>query len=217
MNRSPSGVKSRKRTSAINFSSHLSKGAFLMSRNLEGAAAGQTPQSGATVETSPNTGGGFAGFVPVAEAMSTDIQEAAEVLEIEDSSTIAVAQPVASPGILDACKIDLREGCYRITFQPKMGSNVFYGTLRVDKSGGKTVLSGDLYRFLSPIVSVPSRVAAAASAASRPASNSIFSRPLPIPVYARGKYYSYLKVIDIKRPTSASKPLSHRLAVEACA
>lgn len=176
-----------------------------MSGKLEHPASGETPKSGVTVETSPNSGGGFAGFVPVAEPMSTEVQEAADVFEMADSSTLAVAQPVSIPGTLDHCKIDLREGCYRITFQPKMSTNIFYGTLRVDKGGGKTVLSGDLYRFLSPNVSVPSRVAAAASAATRPASNSIFSRPLPIPIYARGKYYSYLKVIDIKMPTSASK------------
>lgn len=172
-----------------------------MSENHEQPSSGEAPRSGSTVETSPNAGGGFVGFVPVAEPMTPDTREDADATELEDSSTIAASQTDAH----DHCKINLREGCYRITFQPKRGSNVFYGTLRVDKGGGKTILSGDLYRFLSPVVSVPTRVAAAASAASRPASNSIFSRPLPIPIYARSKYYSYLKVVDIKMPASGTK------------
>jgi hypothetical protein len=177
-----------------------------MSGNIEEPTPGEAPKSGVTVETSPNTGGGFVGFVPVAEPMASEgIQQVSDAEALEDTATFDTAQPAPGPGTLDHCKINLREGCYRITFQPKLGSNVFYGTLRVDKSGGKTVLSGDLYRFLSPVVSVPSRVAAAASAASRPASNSIFSRPLPIPIYARSKYYSYLKVIDVKMPTPGAK------------
>jgi hypothetical protein len=176
-----------------------------MSRNPEQPSSGEAPASGATVEQSPNTGGSFVGFVPVAEPIMSDVQEVSDFESVEDRSTFTITQPVAAADSHDLCKINLREGCYRITFQPKRGTNVFYGTMRVDKSGGKTVISGDLYRFLSPIVSVPSRVAAAASAAARPASTSIFARPLPIPIYARNKYHSYLKVVDIKMPSPASK------------
>ncbi|MBA3766026.1 MAG: hypothetical protein H0W99_03365 [Acidobacteria bacterium] len=176
-----------------------------MSRNLDQPAPGGAPESGVTVESSPNTGGSFVGFVPVAEPIISETLESSDSQSLEDRSTFNISQSGSDVVALDHCKINLREGCYRITFQPKRGTNVFYGTMRVDKSGGQTIISGDLYRFLSPIVSIPTRIAVAASAATRPASTSIFARPLPIPIYARNKYHSYLKVVDIKMPSPTSR------------
>src|SRR5262249_50844225 len=63
-----------------------------------------------------------------------------------------------SPTPLPACVIDVKEGCYRITFTPTASLAVFNGTLRVDRSGGQgpTTVSGDLYRFLTlPSLSGP--------------------------------------------------------------
>lgn len=109
------------------------------------------------------------------------------------------------------CKIDVKEGCYRITFVPTTGFNVFYGTLRVDRHGGSgpTTVSGDLYRFLNlPSLVGPLTEATFSSALAgqdSPTEGGVSARlpfpfpfPFPIhfgiPVYPRNKYYSYLKV-----------------------
>lgn len=89
------------------------------------------------------------------------------------------------------CIINLKQGCYRITFKPTSGVNVFYGTMRVETSAGNTIISGDLYRFLNltfpfpPVLEPPNLV--------------VSPLPFNIPVYARNRYYSYLKVTNIQR------------------
>jgi hypothetical protein len=111
------------------------------------------------------------------------------------------AGAIGPGGVLTSlCKINLREGCYRITFQPKIGTSVFHGTMRVEKANNKTVISGDLYRFLNPQIALPATVVGPAATTIRPAPTSIFALPLTIPVYARDKYYSYLKVTGIQLP-----------------
>lgn len=156
--------------------------------------SGETPSGFSAPEISPSDAKGYIGFAPVAEPLDEtgdDPQTAAT------ATTAATLTPVvASP----FCKINLREGCYRITFQPKTGTSVFHGSMRVEKQGSKNIISGDLYRFLNPIISLPASVATAAIVAERPASASIFALPLTIPVYARNKYHSYLKVTAIKLP-----------------
>jgi hypothetical protein len=101
---------------------------------------------------------------------------------------------------------------------------VFHGTLRVDTRAGQTTISGDLYRFwnfpwfnptLKPIgvlrpqrpltlIPGPDRAspgsASAAAAAVVGDQISPFDVPLfDIPIYARNRYYSYLKVKSIQR------------------
>lgn len=70
----------------------------------------------------------------------------------------------------------------------------------MEKSGSKTVISGDLYRFLNPAIGLPGPVATAASTAVRPTPSSFLPIKLGIPSYARDKYFSYLKVTNIKMP-----------------
>src|SRR3954468_4672126 len=60
------------------------------------------------------------------------------------------------------CKLDFREGCYQINFQPTGSLTTFEGTLRVDRSapdGGADhlIASGDLYTHrpvIGPVVPV---------------------------------------------------------------
>lgn len=128
-------------------------------------------------------------------------------------SAAAIAQPVAAGTLqpFPLCIINLKEGCYRITYRPP-GFNTFNGTMRVDKSGGKTTISGDLYRFLNlifppfvtatsvlkPKVSSAATATATASLATPLSSISIFPIFLDIPIYPRNKYYSYLKVTKVE-------------------
>ena len=167
-------------------------------------ATGETPSGNTSPEPTPSATKSFIGFVPVAEALPTGAATDEETQAAEDAPATATTQPteVGQPGLgfLKPCKINLKEGCYRITFQPKTGTSIFHGTMRVEKNGGTTVISGDLYRFLNPVISLPASVATAASVAVRPASSSIFALAVGIPVYARNKYYSYLLVTNIKMP-----------------
>src|SRR6266568_4057531 len=96
------------------------------------------------------------------------------------------------------CLINLRSGCYRITFRPNSGITVYYGTMRVDTAGGQTTISGDLYRFLQLPIPWPIPPLSLAQPASLP-----FPFPFPfqydIPIYSRSRYYSYLKVTNVQR------------------
>jgi hypothetical protein len=90
-----------------------------------------------------------------------------------------------------------RQGCYRISFLP--GRQVpsgkyllepwaFFGTMRVDHAGYPAgvglVISGDLYRFTrDPFW---------------PDVEAVPSTPWDIPIYERGRYYSYLKVTNLQ-------------------
>jgi hypothetical protein len=149
-------------------------------------------------EPTPAETNTFIGFVPVAEAVGGAGDPVPDSTS-DDPTTLTAGQPtIPVPSLL--CKINLREGCYRITLQPKTGTSIFHGTMRVEKTPTKTVISGDLYRFLNPVIGLPAPVAAAASTAVRPAPSSFLPIKLGIPIYARDKYYSYLKVTNIQMP-----------------
>ena len=98
------------------------------------------------------------------------------------------------------CRVNLPDGCYRITFDPNGFGDTFRGTVRVDRGEGSLVISGDLYRFppaIGPIVGTPATTVSgvAGTFGSVVASGrfgTIFRR-LGIPVYARANYHSYLK------------------------
>lgn len=100
------------------------------------------------------------------------------------------------------CFISFKQGCYKIHYQPVGRPTIFApyyaGTLRVENSGSSKIISGDLYRL-------------------RNLWGPIFD-PIPpfkhldefgdetgdgekIPIYARNKYYSYLKGIRYIRPS----------------
>src|SRR5712691_2854524 len=144
----------------------------------------ETPEGGAP-EPTPRETKGFIGFVPVAEPLpvGTSVDVPSQTAT-DDPTTPAVPPvgPVIPPTAL--CKINLREGCYRITLQPKTGTSIFHGTMRVEKAGSKAVISGDLYRFLNPAIGLPVPVAAAASTSVRPAPSSFLPIKLGIPIYA---------------------------------
>ncbi|HMG34186.1 MAG TPA: hypothetical protein VKM94_09635 [Blastocatellia bacterium] len=167
-------------------------------------AIDETTSTFVVPEPTPSATKGFIGFVPVAEPFPTEAgQESALLAAEDDPSAVALPQPQPGPAIPfpHLCKINLRAGCYRITLQPKTGTSIFHGTMRVEKSGVKTVVSGDLYRFLNPAIALPTPVVPAASAAIRPAPSSFLPVKLGIPIYARDKYHSYLKVTNIKMPS----------------
>lgn len=71
--------------------------------------------------------------------------------------------------------VNLQSGCFRVVFTPNSGSDIFHGTLRVDRTATETTISGDLYRY-----------AVGATVPSGP----------DIPIFPRRNYFSYLKVTD---------------------
>ena len=153
-------------------------------------------------------GGASEAAVPMAEPL---LDTGPEPGTLPGSGPVAVppipqpVPPVTIPFPPHVCRIDLRPGCYRITYRPNSGINVFTGTMRVDTAGGQTTVSGDLYRFLRislPLPSLPGPVLG-----PPPPSGTIFSLPLGIPIYARDKYFSYLKVTgSTKSPPFTTGP-----------
>lgn len=158
-------------------------------------------------------------FVPMAEAVSSSPGGAAEFTPVPEGPETIPGLPISQlplpwPGPLPhACHINLKAGCYRIAFAPTAGLTVFNGTMRVDDSGGKTTISGDLYRYLRFRFPVPFPKAQTALTASTTIAEQfgaiphgsidpgvLFPRPLGIPIYPRNRYYSYLKVTGIQRP-----------------
>ena len=178
----------------------------------------ETPEGGVP-EPTPRETKGFIGFVPVAEPLpvGTSVDVPSQTAT-DDPTTPAVPLPPVGPVIIPPptalCKINLREGCYRITLQPKTGTSIFHGTMRVEKAGSKAVISGDLYRFLNPAIGLPIPVATAASTSVRPAPSSFLPIKLGIPIYARDKYYSYLKVTSIKMPPLLGAPCAFTLTAQ---
>src|SRR4051794_24111353 len=143
-------------------------------------------------------------FVPVAEALDPDASPEAHETGPDDGPIAAIA-----------CRIDVKEGCYRITFTPNTGMVVFNGTMRVDRAGGQgpTIVSGDLYRFLAlpsadgPLTSSTLTAALAGRSEAGDGPGPLpFPIPLPvplgIPIFARNRYFSYLKVTKMGPSTS---------------
>ena len=132
-----------------------------------------------------------------------------------------------SPGLQAStpCRLDFREGCYQITFRPTAGFVTFEGTLRVDRSapdGGADhlIVSGDLYSRRpvigpiapvrpaapadadeggAPVASEPMSVAGALSAVDEPLVPLAILKP-KIPIFARARYHSYLRVTSVSAP-----------------
>lgn len=180
--------------------------------------------------TAPTTVG--SPFVPLAEPIATPMEAAAEFTPAPEGppgpmpplptptpvpglpSPIPWPQPFPWPSKL--CLINLTAGCYRITFKPNQALTTYHGTMRVDTAGGTSTISGDLYRFFTlPVPPLPLPLAPGGDLPqggetrilAPTISSVIFPIPYGIPIYARNRYYSYLKVTNIqKSPIFTSGP-----------
>ena len=127
------------------------------------------------------------------------------------------------------CKLDFREGCYQINFRPTASLVTFEGTLRVDRSapdGGadQLIVSGDLYTRLpvidpittpagpgdvdeagEPIAAMSMSVAGALSTVDAAVVPHPILKPA-IPIFARARYHSYLKVTSVSAPVLVPSP-----------
>lgn len=159
-------------------------------------------------------------FVPISEALPASAEVPAELIPTPEGPEGLLGIPIPErPGLgwpggqlPHACVINLKPGCYRLAYTPNGGLSRYYGTMRVDTAGGKTTVSGDLYRYLRFPFPVPfpraSTLATRATIAGSLGELSPelispglrFPRPLNIPIYPRNRYYSYLKVTNVKRP-----------------
>src|SRR5882762_3692200 len=125
-------------------------------------------------------------FVPIAESLSEPPGAPPEAAMAQALPTI----PQPFPGHF--CFINLREGCYRISFRPNTGFYVYHGTMRVDRADGKLTISGDLYKFLNIIIWPGPVLTTAMAARVDPAviQPPLSDAPLGIPIYTRSQYYS---------------------------
>jgi hypothetical protein len=161
-------------------------------------------------------------FVPLAEPIPTPLDIPAALTPDPEAPEIPVPPiPIPGPGVpgtipipgtfpppgFKLCLINLTAGCYRITFKPNVGLSTYHGTMRVDTAGGATTISGDLYRFsnILPPLPIPNPPIGGpiSPGPAIPTGPSIPPVVLPIkyniPIYARNKYYSYLKVTNIQK------------------
>src|SRR5690348_14676691 len=115
-------------------------------------------------------------FLPEAQEI-VPTQEAAPlpaITETADEPRVPVPGPLPFPP-LKLCVTKLKQGCYRLRFTPKGSPTAFRGTLRVENAGTNLRFSGDLYKY-------------------RPAtSDDAADTVIPIPIYPRLDYHSYLK------------------------
>lgn len=90
------------------------------------------------------------------------------------------------------CVVDLPDGCYRIDYTPTGATGTYRGTLRIDRAEGSLIASGDLYFF--PAGTDGPETKALNTAILRP---PLAFRRYGIPIYARDRYHSYLKVTGV--------------------
>lgn len=152
--------------------------------------------------SSMSMGTGATSPVPLAEAIYD--AEAEATVDAGASAAPVNPFPGVTPGIppppFRLCIINLKQGCYRITFKPTSGFNIFRGTMRVEVSGGNTTISGDLYRFLDFPFPFPTPTPTPTPPTPAPSLPGIpFPFPFGIPIYSRSAYHSYLKVTRIQR------------------
>jgi len=162
-----------------------------------------------------SAGGARPAFVPMAEAAAGTAESPAEFTPDPEGTTGLPEipeglQPGLWPGRFHLCRINLREGCYRITYRPNSSFVNYYGTMRVDNDGGVTTISGDLYRYFRfPFPRPPILTRASQPTPDLPpgigtevskAPVSIFPLAYGIPIYPRNRYHSYLRVTNIRRP-----------------
>lgn len=146
----------------------------------------------------------FSTFVPISNPIPNKVMEAPRSVALgPESESKSMKSLIERPLELmpSVCAGKLVEGCYLITFEPNSGINIFRGTMRVEKhSSGSNTLSGDLYKYLNflsgmEVVYIPINLSKLQPWGSNP---FVFSVPQDIPIRPRDKYYSYLKVIDLR-------------------
>jgi hypothetical protein len=127
------------------------------------------------------------------------------------------------------CRLDLRDGCWAISV--RFGGQSLVGTLRVDRGTGHLIISGDLYNDPPPVVdpgpdapgvtlsadSLPRPAGITSTAGAIAAAPSDFPFPFPfptgIPIYARARYQSYLKITSARVPIFARTPAGCRVTM----
>jgi hypothetical protein len=194
------------------------------------------------------SGGGSGSRAPVTSAgptmkplvpLARQVRMAEEGAPEDLSPSPAPAPPGTVPPFVQ-CKLDFREGCYKLNFKPTGSLVTFEGTLRVDRSapdGGpdNLIVSGDLYSRLpvigpivqpqaaaradvdeagEPVVTLPMSVAGALSAVDDPITPLPILKPV-IPIFPRGRYHSYLKVTSVSAPVFVPKHTKCQLSIVA--
>lgn len=156
-------------------------------------------------------------FIPVAEPIATAFEFGSEFTPNPErpigheepfpfpqpQPQIPLPRPFPWPGPGRFCSINLRRGCYRITFTPgpqfpfPFRPRFWYeGTMRVDT----TTMSGDLYlqQWFPIAVRGP-----------------VFQALYDIQIYPRHQYFSYLRVINVqKSPLFTTRPCQLTLTAE---
>jgi len=109
---------------------------------------GQETVPPGSMPTAPGRGG--AGPVPLSEPIPTAFDEMTPGPDGAMPGPTPLPVPVPTPipiPLPHVCQIDLKAGCYAISFEPNTGTSNFFGSLRVEVKGTTTTISGDLYEF----------------------------------------------------------------------
>ena len=118
-----------------------------------------------------------------------------------DDFRTAIEQFELFPGKISPIPlINLKQGCYRISYIPNSPSLFTYsGTMRVDKTENTTTVSGDLYSFSLFILEAALSSKKSLSVLELPIFEVFpgYFKKLGIPIYPRKNYYSYLQITDI--------------------
>ena len=117
--------------------------------------------------------------------------------------SVPIAEPItdvegrlADEGARAVMPVDLPDGCYRLSVRPALGFATYRGTLRVDRSDGQLVVSGDLYRFpIGADEDETDGLVGRALAGATPGPGLL--RRFGIPIHPRHRYHSYLKATSV--------------------
>lgn len=202
-------------------------------------AAGDHTHAAEATPFIPTEGSSLPGTisVPLAEPVASLGEEPqAFIPNPEDpGGTIPLPIPGTTPGPFPGpfpwppfprfCLINLRSGCYRVSYRPDLSLVRYAGTMRVDYHGGTTTISGDLYRYFGfpfPAQSIEPAIVQPLSG-SFPFTQRLpevvesfqIPRPYNIPIYPRSRYHSYLKVTNVTRsPIFTNGPCQLTLTAE---
>lgn len=161
------------------------------------------------------------GFVPVAQpfASASAAGEPSTELSGLAAGPLSVGGPQATlrpspfPALegLRLCQIDLKEGCYAISYTPSIRTR-YEGALRVERRGATVTISGDLYRSSPRFPRPPALVKWPPQLFDPGDPFGPIARPSPIsargddpadgsaiPIYPRKRYASYLRGVAIQQ------------------
>lgn len=144
------------------------------------------------------------GFPPLPDSIDTSPQlpEALLQLPVEDRKKLESLAPILRFYSLNA-------GCYLVRFDP-VGTRYHYdGTIRVQREGGNTTASGDLYYHRPfPIWPFPQPIPPIISPQLQQDVHTLLGEPNPangIPKFARSRYRYYLRITQVLEGISFSK------------